>query len=104
MDPNIAGLRISRGLRTVESSLDHLLAEAGELLADVARARIAVGESALTAQRPIARLSSMQQKLVEARSDIVRAHADIAKISAGKKDIPTDCPKGIKAEPSQEAA
>jgi hypothetical protein len=105
MDRNIAGLRISRGLRTVESGIDELLARAGELMADVTRAGLELGESALAGQRPIARLSRLQQKLVEARSDIVRAHADIAKLSARQRDIPTDCPtKGFQQEPSQEAA
>ncbi len=105
MDRNIAGLRISRGLRTVESGLDQLLAQAGELMADVTRARVELGESALAGQRPIARLSSLQRKLVEARSDIVRAHADIAKLSARQKDIPTDCPTtGVRQQSSQKAA
>ena len=105
MDQNVAGLRVSRGLKTVEAGLDELLAQAGELMADVTRAGLALGESALAGQRPIARLSSMQQKLVEARSDIVRAHADLAKISANQKDIPTECPKGgLCSEPVRDAA
>ncbi|MBO0749446.1 MAG: hypothetical protein J2O44_03310 [Porphyrobacter sp.] len=98
-------MRISRGLKTVEAGIDQLLAEAGELMADVTRARVALGESALAGQRPIARLSSLQQKLVEARSDIVRAHADLAKISAKQKDLPTGCPVAeLTSEATQHAA
>lgn len=105
MDQNVAGLRIARGLKTVETGIDHLLAQAGELMADVTRARVSLGESALSGQRPIARLSSAQQKLVEARSDIVRAHADLAKISAKQKDIPTGCPPSkFPSQPAEEAA
>jgi hypothetical protein len=105
MDPNVAGLRISRGIMSVEAEIDQALAAAAELMADVTRARVALGESALSAQRPLARLSNVQQRLVEARSDVVRAHADLAKISAKQRDIPTECPtQPTKTAPAKRAA
>lgn len=103
MDKNIVGMRITRSLENVETKLDELLAEASELVAEVTRARKVLGESTIGSQRPIARLASLQQHLVDGRSDIARAHADMAKIATNKKDIPTGCPKGC-AEPVREVA
>jgi hypothetical protein len=91
MDKMIAGLRISRGIRNLENMLDEVLAEAAKLQADVSQARLVLDESALSTQRPIARLASLQQHVVEARSKIVGVHADLAKISAKQRDIPTEC-------------
>jgi hypothetical protein len=91
MDKMTAGLRISRGIRNVENMLDEVLAEAGKLQSDVSQARLTLDESALSTQRPIARLASLQQHIVEARSKIVGVHADLAKISAKQRDIPLEC-------------
>ena len=91
MDKMIAGLRISRGIRNLENMLDEVLAEAGKLQSDVSQARLTLDESALSTQRPIARLASLQQHIVDARSKIVGVHADLAKISAKQRDIPLEC-------------
>ena len=91
MDKMTAGLRISRGIRNLENMLDEILAEAGKLQSDVSQARLTLDESALATQRPIARLASLQQHIVEARSKIVGVHADLAKISARQRDIPLTC-------------
>ena len=91
MDKMIAGLRISRGIRNIENMLDEVLAEAGKLQSDVSHARLTLDESALSTQRPIARLARLQQHIVEARSKIVGVHADLAKISAKQRDIPLEC-------------
>ena len=91
MDKMIAGLRISRGIRNLENMLDEVLSEAGKLQSDVSQARLTLDESALSTQRPIARLASLQQHIVDARSKIVGVHADLAKISAKQRDIPTEC-------------
>jgi hypothetical protein len=105
MDKNIVGMRISRNLGTVETKLDDLLAEAGKLMAEVVSARVSLGESTIGSQRPIARLSSLQGHLVSARADAGRIHADLAKISTGRMDIPTECPAQTGcAEPTREAA
>ncbi|PEQ14716.1 hypothetical protein B2G71_01960 [Novosphingobium sp. PC22D] len=86
-------MRVVRKLKSVETGLDELLAQAADLMAQISRARVSDDRSMLEGQRPIARIASMQQNLVEARSDIVRVHADLAKILAGTKDIPTNCPQ-----------
>ena len=78
MDKMTAGLRISRGIRNLENMLDEILAEAGKLQSDVSQARLTLDESALATQRPIARLASLQQHIVDARSKIVDVHADLA--------------------------
>jgi hypothetical protein len=92
MDRTTAGIRLSRHIKEFENELDTLLAKAASLTAEVAEARLLYNESALSTQRPIARLHSMQNLLVQARSKACGIHADLAKISAGNRDIPTDCP------------
>jgi multidrug resistance efflux pump len=104
MDRNVVGLRITRRLENVEAKLDDLLAEASDLMAEVARAKSVLGESTIGSQRPIARLASLQQHLVDGRSDIGRAHADMAKIAANQRDIPTGCPTAGCAEPVRNVA
>jgi len=92
MDRMTAGIRLSRHIKEFEDNLDALLAQAASLTAEVAEARLLYKESALSTQRPIARLHHMQDLLVQARSKACGIHADLAKISAGNRDIPTDCP------------
>lgn len=92
MDRKIAGIRISRSIKEFENELDALLAKAHGLSAEVCEARHLYKESAISTQRPIARLNSMTQLLLQARSKICGAHADLAKVSASNKDIPMDCP------------
>lgn len=91
MNPEIASMRIARSIRSVEDDMDELLAKAGELLAEMARARVATANAAVHGQRPMARIAAMQQNLIEARSEIVRAHNDLSKL-AETMDIPVDCP------------
>ena len=105
MEKNIVGLRISRKLETVETKLDELLAEASDLLGEVLRARPVLGETTIGSQRPISRIQSLQQHLVDGRADIGRAHADMAKIATNQKDIPTGCPSSAScSEPVREVA
>lgn len=94
MDKNIAVLRVSRGIRNIENMLDEVLAAAAQLQSDVSLARLALDESALSTQRPIARLASLQQNIVTARSKMAGVHADLAKVSAKQRDIPTECSPG----------
>ncbi|MCJ2183827.1 hypothetical protein MTR62_14155 [Novosphingobium sp. 1949] len=93
MTPEVATLRIGRSVKSVEDAMDELLARSGELLAEMARARVATAEAAHTGQRPMMRIAAMQQNLVAARSDLVRAHADLSKL-AETMDIPVSgCPE-----------
>lgn len=104
MDKNIIGLRVTRSLQDVERKLDDLLADASELMAEVTRAGRVLGGSTIGSQRPIARLASLQKHLVDGRSDIARAHADMAKIASDQDSIPTGCPTTGCAEPLRDAA
>ncbi|KPH67375.1 MULTISPECIES: hypothetical protein [Novosphingobium] len=92
MTPEIASLRIARSIRSVEDDMDELLAKAGELLAEIARARVATDNVAHLGQRPMARVANMQRSLIEARSELVRAHGDLSKL-AETMDIPIRCPE-----------
>ena len=92
MTPEVASLRIARSIRSVENDMDELLAKAGELLAEMARARVGTARAAAIGQRPLARVAAMQQSLIEARGEIVRAHGDLTRI-AETMDIPRECPE-----------
>ena len=94
MDRNVAGIRISRALKELENQLDELLTSAGRLSADVSEARVHFEESALSTQRAIARLGSISQLLIQARSKACGVHADLAKVAAGSRDFPMQCPAG----------
>lgn len=91
MTPEIAGMRVSRSIKSVEDGMDELLAMAGELLAEIARARIATVNAAFEGQRPMMRVANMHKSLMEARSELVRAHSDLSKLAV-RMDIPYECP------------
>lgn len=91
MTPEIASMRIARSIKSVENDMDELLAKAGELLTEMARARVATVDMAALGQRPMARVAAMQKSLIDARSEIVRAHSDLSKL-AETMDIPVSCP------------
>lgn len=104
MNPEIASMRIARSIKSVEDGMDELLAKSGELLSEMARARVATAHSAVVGQRPMARIAAMQQNLIEARSEIVKAHVDLSKL-AERMDIAYDCPEGsIEQQERSEAA
>lgn len=92
MTPEIAGMRVSRSIKSVEDGIDELIAAAGELLTELARARLATIDAAHEGQRPLVRVANMHKSLMEARSEIVRAHADLSKLAV-RMDIPYECPE-----------
>lgn len=99
MTPEIAGLRIGRSVKSVEDAMDELLARSAELLAEMARARVATAQAASTGQLPMMRIAGMQKHLVAARSDLVRAHGDLVRI-AETMDIPVaGCPESNMDDP-----
>ena len=105
MDGKLAGIRISRALRQLEDQLDEALSTASRLCAEVADARVYYKESALSTQRAIARLGSLSQLLIRARSKACGAHGDLAKVAAGTRDFPTQCPPNcLAAEPLKDVA
>lgn len=91
MTPEVAGMRVSRSIKSVEDDMDELLAKAGELLTEIARARLATTDVAHEGQRPLMRVANMQKNLMEARSELVRAHSDLSRL-ATRMDIPYECP------------
>ena len=105
MNRDVAGIRISRELKDFENQLDGLLSAAARLSADVADARVHFEESALSTQRAIARLGSMTQLLIRARSKACGVHADLAKVVAGTRDFPDQCPPNcMSLQPLEDAA
>lgn len=93
MTPQIAGIRITRTIRSVEDGMDELLARAGELLAELARARVGTANAAGSGQRPLARVAAVQQHLIAARSDLMHAHGDLTRL-AESMDMAYECPEG----------
>jgi hypothetical protein len=85
-------MRIARSVTALETELDTRLAKSGELLAEVARARVATGVEAHTMQHPLARVANVQRALVGARSELVRAHRDLSNL-AQKMDLGVICPE-----------
>ena len=92
MTPDIAAMRIGRGLTTSEDGIDTLLSNLGTLMAEMVAARVATGSPAATGHRAIARLAAAQSKIVEARQDLIRAHEDLRHI-AETSGTPTECPE-----------
>lgn len=101
MTPQVAALRIGRGLVASEDGIDTVLAEMGTLLAAMATARVATGQPALTGHRAIAKIAAAQAKLVDARQDLIRAHEDLRRI-AETADTPTDCPEWTSGQVTDE--
>lgn len=98
LTPEIASLRIGRSVKSVEDAMDELLARSGDLLAEMARARVATAEAAGAGQRPMMRIAAMQKNLMTARGDLVRAHGDLVKL-AETMDIPVaGCPESSLAQ------
>jgi hypothetical protein len=105
MNRDVAGIRISRELREFENALDQLLTAAGRLSANVTEARVHFAETPLSTQRAIARLGTINELLIRARSKTCGVHADLAKVAAGSRDVPTECPPGcMSLQPLQDVA
>ena len=105
MNKDVAGIRISRALKELENGIDELLTATGRLAADVSEARVHYRESALSTQRAIARLGSLSQLLIRARSKACGVHGDLAKVAAGTRDFPQECPPNCLAiQPMKDVA
>ncbi len=94
MKKEVAALRIGRELTASETGIDTVLAQLGQLMSEVATARVATDSTAATGHRAIARLAQAQVKMIEARFDVIRAHEDLRRI-AETADVPTDCPEEV---------
>lgn len=94
MQIELAAARIAREVPATEACLDDALIQVSTLIRTVVQARRDTGVAASTGQATIARLAKAQMALLNASSDILRAHKDLsglAQVHAGM-DI-HECPK-----------
>ena len=89
--PTVTALRIRTHTNSIENKIDDLMGEVGQLLAEMSEFSAAANLERGAAQRPLARVTQLQGKLLEARSKIVGAHSDMRRI-AERADMPTYCP------------
>lgn len=83
---------ISRKIHGIEDQLDQLLAEAGDLLAEMANYRVETNMDANLGQRALARVAELQVRIVDARMKAIGAHSDLKKIIETTADFPFTCP------------
>ena len=89
--PTVTALRIRTHTNSIESKIDDIMGEVGQLLAEMSEFSNASNLERGVGQRPLARVTQLQGKLLEARSKIVGAHADMRRISE-RADLPVMCP------------
>lgn len=89
--PIVTALRIRTHTTSIETKIDDLMGEVGQLLSEMAEFTNGAGLERGVAQRPFARVTQLQTKLLEARGKIVGAHSDMRRI-AETADLPTMCP------------
>ncbi len=77
---NAAAPRIANQLRSTEAHADAALATVSELLATIIQARANPEISVHAGQKAIIRLTKAQQALVEATTEVFRAHDEISQI------------------------
>jgi len=96
----IASDQIKQDVPHTEASIDLALVSVSNLMATLVQARMDTGVPAATGQVAVRRLAKAQMALVEASSDVLRAHGDLQKVGqefAGL-DVHETCP------PAQAAA
>ena len=76
----IAELKLGHDIPEAESSVDQALANVSVLIATLLNARIDTGLPPATAQIAVRRLAKAQNALVEASTDVLRAHDELKKI------------------------
>lgn len=89
-----SAIRLQRDVPEAEASIDDALIAVSSLMASLVTARRETGVPAKTGQATIQRLAKAQMSLIEASSDVLRVHGELAKIgreSAGL-DVHEDCP------------
>ncbi|WP_226635145.1 hypothetical protein [Novosphingobium profundi] len=93
MTPEVASLRIGRSVTSLEDAMDELLARSGDLMAEMARARVATAEAAHAGQRPMMRIAAMQKNLMAARGELLRAHGDLSQLAETMGIPVAGCPE-----------
>lgn len=99
MNSQVAATRIQRELDTSELEIDRALASSAALLASMAQARIDTDAPMATGHTAIMRLVRSLNSLSDARTDIIRVHADLLKVGQERADFsldPNGCPKNAK--------
>ena len=95
MNAQIAATRIQRELDTSEQEIDRALASSAALLATMARARVDTDAPMATGHIAIMRLVRSLNSLSDARTAIIRVHADLLKVGQERADFsldPDGCP------------
>ena len=84
-----------------ECELDRALTSSATLLAAMTTARIETASPLATGHTAIMRLVRSLNSLTEARSDLIRVHADLLKVGQERGDMtmPDGCPKKAVIEP-----
>jgi hypothetical protein len=96
MTNDIIAARITRELPAAERSVDEAIAALSDLMATLARARLASDLPPSTGQSTIMRLAKAQMNIVGVSSDVLRVHGDLLEL-AGETMSWTECPpeKGL---------
>lgn len=87
MTAEIAVLRIERDLKHLEDTIDAAIAAQCALGATLATARIDTSAPAVSGHVAMMRLAKVGQSLVNARTDVIRAHEDLYKVGTERGDI-----------------
>lgn len=96
MNTQVAATRIVRELNTSESEIDRALSSSAALLATLAQARLDTDAPVATGHTAIMRLIRSLNSLSDARTDMIRVHADLLKVGQERADFsldPDGCPK-----------
>lgn len=80
MTISAATARLRREIPETEAALDEALLLSSQLMASMIAARREAGVAAATGQVALMRLNRTQQSLLAAQNDMIRVHAEMAKI------------------------
>lgn len=88
---------IQTNLLETETEIDLALARSAALLASMANARVVTSSPFATGQVAIMRLVKAIGALSDARTGVVRVHADLLRVGQERADFVTidECPKGV---------
>ena len=93
MTPNIAAMRIIRELNTSELELDQAIASSATLLATMIQSRIETESPMAVGQAAVMRLVRSLSALSDARTDLVRTHAELLHVGQERGALMDDaCP------------
>ena len=106
MNSQVAATRIQRELDTSEHEIDRALVSNAALLSTMAQARIDTDAPMATGHIAIMRLVRSLNSLSDARTQIIRVHADLLKVGQERGDLsldPAGCPKNAQLEKYESA-